>query len=62
MPRFDGGQLVGVADKRQTAVGGQGVQEFGHQGQVNHAGLIDDKPVDGQGIVMVVLEGDQVVV
>ena len=60
--RLDGGELVCIADKSQTAFLWQGIQKFGHEWQVDHACLIDDEPVQRKRIVPVVLEADEVII
>src|SRR5690606_789553 len=57
---FDGGELVRVADEDEAGVVGDGVDELGHQGQVDHRGFVDDDHVERQRVVGVVAEAGAV--
>ena len=47
-PGFDRGQLVFVPQDDEAGLGGQGLQQGGHHGQVHHGGFIDDEHIDLQ--------------
>ena len=52
----DGGELVFIAEEDEAGVGGDGVEEFGHFGEVDHAGFVHDDDVGGEGVEVVVAE------
>src|SRR5690606_22975249 len=50
-------QLVGVAEQVQAGAIGDGFDQLGHKGQVDHRVIVQHHHVEGQRIVGVVAEG-----
>ena len=53
---FDRRQLVGIAQQDEARAIGDGVDQLGHQRQVDHRGFVDDDDIERQRVVGVVAE------
>jgi hypothetical protein len=49
----DGGQLVGVSDEDDAAVGRDRLHQARHEAKVDHGGFVDDEEIAGEGTMAV---------
>ena len=50
-PRLHRGQLVAIAQQDQPGIPGQRLHQPGHQGEVDHGGLVDEQDIEFEGVV-----------